>query len=324
MPHRARSRAVPAARRTSLRCVEARARPTPTVAHSSRSQRGPLHLAADRPRREDRRRVRRPRCRACRRRWRPCSDSATTSCVICRRDAPSARRTPISRVRWLTETSVVFVITTMAASRAITEIGMAAAPMRWVRRNTKSRAASGDSRSKLSGSPGRQLASRAQAGDRVVLGVGRGDVLGGAAEHLQRRRRAVEPLEGLQRHPHVTVLRGAARRAQSPLDTNHLEAAAGDAHARAHRVLARGTGVSATSAPMTATCAARVCSSSRKKRPAVMPRSRISGNLDARAGDGGVVVAAAASGHLAVALRRRRVEHLVSGVAARGIARRPA
>ena len=34
------------------------------------------------------------------------NDSATTSRVICRREAPSARRTPISRVRWLTDTSV--------------------------------------------------------------------------------------------------------------------------------------------------------------------------------------------------------------------------
>ena len=83
------------------------------------------------------------------------SDSARISWTMRLARAPRARRTPISRVRCVTDTSTVLVTTTIAASNAIREIGPAATPMRCDRLATKLRAASGVSRSKVSGAPGR-------------------------------------------------------------------------------------------------------------------------------------------------------------------------
>ena len=61
---------------------------------------------------------------------------------------------PISRVRSVTDTSVVLVTTTMAATSAINEIGGAAAPSRSVIAVTKVRDPSGVMMSKLSGASG--------------------------------------------------------------------------------------------------------------------------------------------------------------------------
>jgi hypothetical protein len=60
----------------------------------------------------------------------------------------------VSPVFCVTDTSVVLVMTTIAASSAMAEMGAAAAPTRSESRNTKSRAASGVNRSKLSATPG--------------------------------------------------------------------------------------------------------------------------------------------------------------------------
>ena len=82
------------------------------------------------------------------------NDSARISWTMRLAGAPRARRTPISRVRWVTDTSTVLVTTTIAASKAISEMGPAAAPIRCDRLATNPRAASGVSTSKVSGAPG--------------------------------------------------------------------------------------------------------------------------------------------------------------------------
>ena len=65
-----------------------------------------------------------------------------------------ARRMPISRVRCATETRVVFVTTTKAASSEASEMGSEAAERERESEATKFRAASGVTTSKVSAWPG--------------------------------------------------------------------------------------------------------------------------------------------------------------------------
>ena len=136
-------------------------------------------------------------------------DSATTSRMMSLRDAPSARRTPISRVFCVTDTSVVFVITTMAARSAIAEMGTAAAPTRSEIRRTKSRAASGLSRSKLSATPGRSCRF-ARSAARATFSAGSICDAVLARAKMFRVGGAPKPFEGGQRHPDEPIERGAA------------------------------------------------------------------------------------------------------------------
>ena len=97
---------------------------------------------------------------------------------------------PISRVRWVTDTSVVLVTTTIAAMSAISEIGGPAAPSRSVIAVTKLRDASGVMMSNVSAAPGprwrrARIEMRAWSSAACVCAdVGR------LREHLQARRGA--------------------------------------------------------------------------------------------------------------------------------------
>ena len=72
-------------------------------------------------------------------------------------------------MRWVTDTSVVLVTTTIAAMSAMSEIGGPAAPSRSVIAVTKLRDASGVMMSNVSAAPGRDPA-RAHRDARVVFG----------------------------------------------------------------------------------------------------------------------------------------------------------
>ena len=143
---------------------------------------------------------------------------------------------PISRVRCVTDTSVVLVTTTIAASSAMSEIGGPAAPIRSVIAVTKLRDASGVMKSNVSAAPGPEMAPRAHRDARVVFRRLRLRHVGRLREHLQARRGAEGPLERHERHPHVAVERDAAGRALLGLDADDPEAAPRDAHRLAERI----------------------------------------------------------------------------------------
>ena len=134
---------------------------------------------------------------------------------------------PISRVRCVTDTSTVFVTTTMAASSAISEMGPAAAPIRCDRFATKPRAASGASTSKLSETPGPSARIARNETRRVIFGVLGRDAAAARGEHLHGSRRAERAFERAQRDPHVLILRAAAA-TDAALHANDFESPAGE------------------------------------------------------------------------------------------------
>ena len=74
-----------------------------------------------------------------------------------------------------------------------------------------------------------------------------------AREHLQRRRRAEDALEGRQRDPDVAVERGAGGGAEARLHADHVEAAAAEPQRRGRAGRGRGTARRRRRAPITAT-----------------------------------------------------------------------
>ena len=125
---------------------------------------------------------------------------------------------------------------------------------------------------------------------------------------------AVDPLEGDEGHPHEPIERRAAGRAEPPLDADDLEPPARDADGLAERV-APGKSASATSAPITATCAPRSASSRCRKRPRPMPEVAQLRQRRRRPADGGVLELACPGRHVTDALHGGGVEHVGAGVA---------
>ena len=92
--------------------------------------------------------------------------------MMFRRLAPTARRTPISRVRSVTETSMMFMMP-MPAARSAMEL-TTVTPMRTARVKVSNCAMSEslENNSKSSGCAGRHLAGRAQDAAHLFLAIG--------------------------------------------------------------------------------------------------------------------------------------------------------
>ena len=195
--------------------------------------------------------------------------------VGCR--APSDLRMPISRVRSVTLTSMMFMMTMPPTTSEMQVTGTTTAatmPSNW---SMKPRIASGVIVSKLSAWPGRSW-KRSRSATRVWSSAsfhGQAAARPRPREHREARAGAVHAVEGGVRNVDRFVLVAPERRAQLFLHSHHREFDAVDAHDLAQR---RGAGREQrvlTVSPITATKARERSSCSVKKRPSTTPISRM-------------------------------------------------
>ena len=235
-----------------------------------------------------------------------------------RRVAPSARRTPISKVRCATETSVVLATTTIAASSAIApSSGAAAADARRASEQHEAARRLGGEHVEV------VLFARARDGGGRAGWRGRDPrrAYGPRRPSAGARRRSaacgwrpVGALVGRQRDPDVAVQRMPPRCPSSGLHADHREGAPGEPHrppervARPERARPRSRGRSPPPAR------ARRSSSAGRSAPAPPP-GRGSRQDGLGAADGGVLHLARAGDDVGRALRGGGVDRPVAAVA---------